>query len=82
MAQYRSHTPDTLVYIERYLQTFHGTKDIVLKFPTSKATCAEANPEDRDLRELMANQRGNEAHHNTAAKRHWQLDQERLEGAN
>ena len=28
MAQFRSHTPDTLYYMESYLQTFHRTKDI------------------------------------------------------
>jgi len=39
MAQYRSHTPDTLSYMERYLQTFHRTKDLFLEFRTSKATC-------------------------------------------
>ena len=30
IAQYPSHTPDTLSHIESYLQTFHQTKDIVL----------------------------------------------------
>jgi len=30
MAQYHSHTPDTLSYLERYLLTFHQTKDIFL----------------------------------------------------
>jgi len=38
MAQYRSHTPDTLSYMESYLQIFHRTKDIFLEFRTSKAT--------------------------------------------
>ena len=32
MAQYRSHTPDTLSYIESYLQTFHRTKHIFREF--------------------------------------------------
>jgi len=82
MAQYHSHTPDPLVYMERYLQTFHRTKDMFLEFRTSKAIHAEANRQGRDLRELMANQRANEAHHNTAAKRCRQVDQERLERAN
>jgi len=68
--------------MERYLQTFHQTKDIFLEFRTSKVTYAEANRQDRDLRELMSNQRANEARHNTAAKRRWQVDQERLERAN
>jgi len=55
MAQYRSHTPDTFVYMERYLQTFQRTKDIFLELPTSKAMRAEANRQDRGLKELMAN---------------------------
>jgi len=82
MAQYRNHTPDTLVYMERYLQTFHQTKDIFLEFSASKATPAEANRRDWDLRELMAIQHANEARHNTAAKRCRQVDQETLDRAN
>jgi len=54
MAQYRSHTPDTLSYLESYLQTCHGTKDIFLEFRTSKATRTRADRQDRELRELMA----------------------------
>jgi len=82
MAQERSHTPDTVVYIERYLQTFHRTKDIFLEFRTSKAMRAEANRQDRDVRELMANQRANESRHNTAVKHRRTVDQQRLEGGN
>jgi len=54
MAQYRSHTPDTLSYMDSYLQIFHRTKDIFLKFLTSKATRTQANRQDRELRELIA----------------------------
>jgi len=43
MAQYPRHTPDTPVYMERYLQKFHRTKDIFLEFHTLKVTHAEAN---------------------------------------
>jgi len=82
MVHYRSHTPDTLVYMERYLQTFHQTKNIFLEFYISKATRAEANRQDRDLWEQMANQRANEGRHNTAAKGRQQVDQERLERTN
>ncbi|RPB03037.1 hypothetical protein L873DRAFT_1654530, partial [Choiromyces venosus 120613-1] len=32
MAQYRSHTPETLRYMEQYLRTFHETRDIFLEF--------------------------------------------------
>jgi len=79
MAQYLSHTPDTLVYIEKHLQTFYQSKDIFLEFCTSKATRAETNCQARDPRELMANLH---AHHNTATKHRHQGDQERLENAN
>jgi len=45
MAQYRSHTPDTLSYMESYLQTSHWTKDIFLEFRTSKAnSCPSRSP--------------------------------------
>jgi len=81
IAQCRSHTPETLVYMERYLQIFQRTKKIFLEFRTSQATRGEANGQDRDLRELMANQHANQARHNTAAKHRWQVDQERLERA-
>jgi len=76
MAQYRSHTPDTLSYMESYLQTFHQTKDMFLEFHTSKATGAQANRQDRELRELMADQRAKEVHHRTVAKRRRLADQE------
>jgi len=82
MAQYCSPTSYTLVYMEWYVQTFHQTKHIFLEFRTSKTMCAEANCQDRDLRELMANHHANEAYHNTAAKGRLQVDQERLERGN
>jgi len=34
MAQYRSHTPDTLSYMENYPPIFQRTKDIFLEFRT------------------------------------------------
>jgi len=55
MTQYCGDTPDTLAYMERYLQTFHQTKHIFLEFRTSKSTCAEVNRQDRELRRLMVN---------------------------
>ena len=82
MTQYRSHTPDTLAYIERYLQTLHLTKDIFLEFRTSKSTCAEVNREVRELWILMANQMAQEAHRISAAQRRRQADQNRLERVN
>ena len=79
MTQYCSHTPDTLAYMERYLQTLHQTKDIFLEFRTSKSTRAEVNRQDRELRRLMANQIAQEAHHISAAQRRRQADQNRLQ---
>jgi len=79
MAQYRSHTPDTLSYIESYLQTFHWTKDIFLEFCTLKATRTQANHQDRELTELMAYQRAKEVHKRTVTNCSWLADQERVE---
>jgi len=82
MAQYRSHPADTLSYLERYLLTFHQMKDIFLEFRTSKATRAEANRQNRELRELIANERAHEIRRTSAAKRPRQADQERLQRVN
>jgi len=79
MAQYRSHIPDTHSYMESYLQTFHQTKDIFLEFRTSKATRAQANHQDRELRELMADQRAKAVCHRTVANRRQLADQEMVE---
>jgi len=79
MAQYRCHTPDTLSYMESYLQTFHRTKVIFLEFCISKATRAQANRQDRELRELMADQHAKEVCHRTVANRRRLADQERVE---
>src|SRR5207302_2303910 len=68
MSQYRSHTPDTLSYLEKYLQTFHQTNDVFLEFCTTKATCAEANRRDRELRQLTVDQHSKEADLSTVAK--------------
>jgi len=82
MAQYRSHTPDTLSYMESYRQTFHRTKDIFLEFRTLKATRTRADRQDQELRELMADQRAKDVHHRTIANRCRQADQERVERCN
>jgi len=78
MAQYHSHTPDTLSYPERYVLTFHQTKDIFLEFRTSKDTRAEANRQDRELRELIANEGAHRIRSISAAKQPRQADQQRV----
>jgi len=79
MAQYGGQTAGTLSYRESYLQTFHGTKVIFLEFRTMKATRAQANRQDRELRELMVDQRAKEVRHGTVANRRRLADQERVE---
>jgi len=73
-----SHTPDTLSYIESYLQTFHRTKDIFLEFCT-KGTRTRADLQDRELKELMQDQSAKEGHHRTVTYGRRQADQERVE---
>jgi len=41
MAQYRSHTSDTIAYMEEYLDQFHRMKDIVWEFRVTKHTQAK-----------------------------------------
>jgi hypothetical protein len=38
MAQYLSHTKQTLNYMEAYLKNFHQNQDIILEFRKSKTT--------------------------------------------
>jgi len=79
IARYCSHTRDTLSYMKSYLQTFDQIKEIFLEFRTSKATRAQAKWQDRELRELMADQRAKEVHHRSVANRRRLADQERVE---
>ena len=65
--------------MESYLQTFHLTKVIFLEFRTSKATQAQANRQDRELRELRADQHAKEVRHRTVANHRRLADQERVE---
>jgi len=76
MAQYHSNRPDTLSFMESYLQTFYQAKDIFLEFCTSKATRAKANRLDWELRELNAGHRAKEVHHRRVANSRRLSDQE------
>jgi len=82
IAQYFSHRPDKLSYMDRYLMTFLRTKDVFLEFRTWKATQPEANCHDREPGELMANQHAKQVRHNTAAKCRQQGDQDRFQRFN
>ena len=49
MAQYRSHTDETMAYLEDYLGRFHQMKDIFLEFRVSKHTQAKFDQERKEL---------------------------------
>ena len=82
MAQYRSHTGETLTYMEKYLETFHRTKDIFLEFRTSKATCAQANRQNRELKNQMLDQHAVVAPNVSAAKKRRLADEKRQQRIN
>ena len=50
IAQYRSHTQETIGYMEQYLNRFHATKDVFLEFRISKRTHAKVDEQQRELR--------------------------------
>ena len=50
MAQYRSHTEDTLEDMEQYLPDLHHHKEVFQEFRTSKNTRQEADANDEQLR--------------------------------
>jgi len=57
MAQYPSHTPETISYMEEYVTQFHETKDIFLEFRISKWTQEKANKLRKELRRQIAQMR-------------------------
>ena len=50
MAQYRSHTSDTITYMEDYLDQFHLMKDISLEFRVSKRTQTKIDEQRKEIR--------------------------------
>src|SRR5437868_11149396 len=54
IAQYRSHTHETIDYMQRYLDRFHATKDVFLEFRVSKRTLAKVDDQRRELRQQRA----------------------------
>jgi len=54
MAQYRSHTPDTIVYMEAYLDQLHRMKDIFLEFRVTKRTQAKVDQQRKGIRRQRA----------------------------
>ena len=54
MAQYRSHTSDTIAYIEDYLDQFHKLKDIILEFRVTKRTQDKVDNQPKEIRPQRA----------------------------
>jgi len=54
MAQYQSHTPDTIAYMEENLDQFHRMKDIFLQFRVTKRTQANVDKQRKEIRPQRA----------------------------
>jgi len=52
MAQYRSHTSDTIAYMEHYLDRFNRMKGIFFEFRVTKHTLAKVDEQRREIRHL------------------------------
>jgi len=50
IAQYASHTKSTINYMLNYLQRFHETKEVFMRFRAQKATRAKAEVEEQELK--------------------------------
>jgi len=61
MAQYPSHTPDTIAYMEEYLDQFHRMKDLFLEFRVTKRTQAKVEKQRKEIRGQRALMREGEA---------------------
>ena len=75
MAQYRSHTDETMAFMEDYLGRFHQMKDIFLEFRVSKRTQAKIDEEQKELR----HQRVRTNQHVAPCKRRRVYDEDRQE---
>jgi len=49
MAQYRSHTPDPIAYMEDYLDQFHRMNDIFWGFGVTKRTQAKVDKQPKEI---------------------------------
>jgi Plavaka transposase len=53
MAQYRSHTSETLSFMEQYLMDFHKYKDVFLQYRSSKKSKEIAKQMDKELQDTQ-----------------------------
>lgn len=55
MALHYCHTPETLEYVEAYLWTIYSRKNLVPEFRTTKAIHKQAERQQLELKEQIAN---------------------------
>ncbi|KAI9876378.1 MAG: hypothetical protein M1823_007292, partial [Watsoniomyces obsoletus] len=79
MAQYHSHTQETLEYLERYVADFHSTKEVFQEFRASKKTVQQTT---QAIQQLRAQQHhATQASQATPNKRRRQAVQDREEAS-
>jgi len=67
LSRYRRHTDSTIGYMREYLQEFHCTKDVFLRYQATKATKGRADVVSKELternksRKVVANANGRTA---------------------
>jgi len=54
MARYRSHTSDTIAYMEDYLDQLHKLKDVILEFRVTKRTQDKVDKQRKEIRRQSA----------------------------
>jgi len=80
LSRYRSHTDSTIGYMKEYLQQFHKTKDVFLRYRASKVAKAKADMVSKKLNaETTARRREEKANGRTASQKAHVLAEDREE---
>jgi len=82
LSRYRSHTDSTIGYMEKYLQQFHKTKDVFLRYWAGKVAKAKADIVSKELNtETTARRREEKANGYTGSPKAHALAEDREERA-
>jgi len=80
LSQYRSHTDSTIGYMEKYMQQFHKTKDVFLRYRAGKVAKAKADMVSKGLNtQTTAHRLEEKANRCTAAQKARALAEDREE---
>jgi len=80
LSRYRSHTDSTIGYMEQYLQQFHKTKDVFLRYRAGKVAKAKADMVSKELNvETTARKYEEKANGHTACQKARALAEDREE---